>query len=57
MKADALLAEETGKAFKKDKKSFKRRCLSVNNCICHYSPLSNDADTVLKTGDLTKIDL
>merc|ERR1719266_1118407 len=61
MKADALLAEETGKAFKKDKKVLKGVafpcCISVNNCICHYSPLSNDADTVLKTGDLTKIDL
>ena len=32
-------------------------CISVNNCICHYSPLTHDADTVLKEGDLAKIDL
>ena len=32
-------------------------CISVNNCICHYSPLTHDADTVLKAGDLAKIDL
>ena len=32
-------------------------CISVNNCICHYSPLSHDPDTVLKEGDLAKIDM
>ena len=32
-------------------------CISVNNCICHFSPLSNDPDTILKAGDVTKIDL
>jgi curved DNA binding protein len=61
MKADTLLSEETGKAFKKDKKVQKGIsfpcCISVNNCICHYSPLSNDTDTVLKVGDLAKIDM
>ena len=32
-------------------------CISVNNCICHFSPLTNDPDVVLKDGDLVKIDL
>merc|ERR1712055_1170923 len=40
---DTKLAEETSKAFKKDKKVMKGiafpTCLSVNNVICHYSPL------------------
>jgi len=32
-------------------------CISVNNCICHYSPAKNDPDYVLKDGDVVKIDL
>lgn len=32
-------------------------CLSVNNCICHFSPSKNDPDYVLKDDDLVKIDL
>jgi curved DNA binding protein len=32
-------------------------CLSVNNCICHFSPSKNDADLILKEGDVVKIDL
>ena len=32
-------------------------CISVNNCICHFSPLTNDPDVVLKDGDVVKIDL
>lgn len=32
-------------------------CLSVNNCICHFSPSKNDPDLVLKEDDLVKIDL
>ena len=32
-------------------------CISVNNCICHFSPLSSDADVVVKEGDMVKIDL
>ena len=23
-------------------------CISVNNCICHYSPLNSEADTVMQ---------
>lgn len=32
-------------------------CLSVNNCICHFSPSKNDPDYQLKAGDVVKIDL
>jgi methionine aminopeptidase len=32
-------------------------CLSMNNCICHFSPSKNDADYVLKEDDLVKIDV
>merc|ERR1711992_462495 len=58
---DARLGEETGKAFKKDKKLTKGiafpTCVSVNNCICHFSPLKSDAEVLLQDGDLVKIDL
>merc|ERR1711970_1123079 len=32
-------------------------CLSVNNVICHYSPLTSEPDTILADGDIVKIDL
>ena len=58
---DARLGEETGKAFKKDKKLTKGiafpTCISVNNCICHFSPLVSEADVVLADGDVVKIDM
>merc|ERR1712106_1027884 len=53
--------EETAKAFKKDKKLLKGiafpTCISVNNCICHYSPLASEPDTTLAGGDLVKLDM
>jgi curved DNA binding protein len=59
--ADTRMDEETAKAFKKDKKVLKGiafpACISVNNCICHFSPLNSDPDVVLKDGDVVKIDL
>ena len=30
-------------------------CISVNNCVCHYSPLKSEADVTLKNGDLVKM--
>jgi len=61
IKADQRLEEETGKAFKKDKKLLKGIafpcCISVNNCICHFTPLMGDADLILKEGDMAKIDM
>lgn len=47
--------------FKKEKEIKKGiafpTCLSVNNCICHFSPAKNDPDYILKEGDVVKIDL
>lgn len=58
---DNKLAEATSKAFKKDKKLLKGiafpTCMSVNNCICHYSPLISEPDTILADGDVVKIDM
>lgn len=30
-------------------------CLSVNNCICHFSPAKNDPDYILKDMDMVKM--
>jgi len=58
---DKRLAEETSKAFKKDKKLTKGiafpTCISVNNCICHFSPLTSEPDVILGDGDMVKIDM
>jgi len=58
---DKRLAEETGKAFKKDKKLTKGiafpTCVSVNNTICHFSPLTTEPDVILADGDMVKIDM
>ena len=32
-------------------------CISVNNVICHYSPLFSEPDSTLADGDLVKIDM
>jgi len=60
-KGDNLIIEETGKVYKKEKDLKKGvafpTCLSVNNCVCHFSPTKNDPDCILKTGDVVKIDL
>ncbi|XP_005184671.1 proliferation-associated protein 2G4 [Musca domestica] len=60
-KSDNLLTEETNKVYKKEKDLKKGiafpTCLSVNNCVCHFSPSKNDPDYVLKDGDVVKIDL
>ncbi|XP_073842294.1 proliferation-associated protein 2G4 [Musca autumnalis] len=60
-KSDNLLTEETSKVYKKEKDLKKGiafpTCLSVNNCVCHFSPSKNDPDYVLKDGDVVKIDL
>uniref|UniRef100_A0A8I5TPC8 Peptidase M24 domain-containing protein n=1 Tax=Pongo abelii TaxID=9601 RepID=A0A8I5TPC8_PONAB len=60
-KDDAMIMEETGKIFKK-KMEMKTgiafpTSISVNNCICHFSPLKSNQDYILKEGDLVKIDL
>lgn len=32
-------------------------CISVNNCICHFSPLESEPDLILKDQDVVKVDL
>ncbi|XP_017484053.1 PREDICTED: proliferation-associated protein 2G4 [Rhagoletis zephyria] len=60
-KGDSLIVEETNKVYKKEKDLKKGiafpTCLSVNNCVCHFSPSKNDPDYTLKEGDVVKIDL
>jgi methionine aminopeptidase len=57
--SDNKVIEETGKVFKKEKNLKKGpafpTCISVNNCICHFSPLKSDPDYILKDGDLVKM--
>ena len=58
---DRLIIEETGKVYKKEKELKKGiafpTCVSVNNCVCHFSPLRSDALVKLKNGDVLKIEL
>lgn len=56
---DNLITEDTSKVYKKEKEMKKGiafpTCISVNNCICHYSPLPSEPDYLLKEGDLAKM--
>jgi curved DNA binding protein len=58
---DQLIVEETSKVFKKEKELKKGiafpTCVSVNNCICHFSPIASEPDCILKDGDMVKVDL
>ncbi|KAK7878771.1 hypothetical protein WMY93_030931 [Mugilogobius chulae] len=60
-KGDAYINQETGKVFKKEKEMKKGTAfptsVSVNHCVCHFSPLKSDPDCILKDGDLVKVDL
>lgn len=60
-KGDNQMESETGKKYKNEPDMKKGiafpTCLSVNNCICHFSPSKNDPDYQLKAGDVVKIDL
>lgn len=61
VEGDRMLLEESNNVLKKEK-NIKRgvafpTCVAVNNCINHYSPLMSDNDTILKTGDVVKIDM
>ena len=53
------LLRETSKVYQKEKDIRKGiafpTCVSVNNCICHYSPLKSEPDILLKEGDLVKL--
>lgn len=66
---DKMIDEECGKVYKKAEKDAEGNsrtvskgvafptCISVNNCVCHFSPLRSEAAMALKAGDMVKIDL
>lgn len=58
---DNMLTAETSKICKKQKDMKKGiafpTCVSVNNCICHYSPVKSEPGYAFKEGDVVKIDL
>ncbi|CAA2961455.1 ERBB-3 BINDING PROTEIN 1 [Olea europaea subsp. europaea] len=60
-KGDAFIREQAGNMYKNAKKKIERgvafpTCISVNNTVCHFSPLASD-ETVLEEGDMLKIDM
>ncbi|GMH23001.1 hypothetical protein Nepgr_024844 [Nepenthes gracilis] len=60
-KGDAFIREQTGNMYKNVKKKIERgvafpTCISVNNTVCHFSPLASD-ETELEEGDMVKIDM
>lgn len=53
------VCRQTGNMYKNVKKKIERgvafpTCISVNNTICHFSPLASD-ETVLEEGDMIKM--
>jgi len=59
---DKVVAEETAKLFKKQKSMKKGlawpTCVSVNNIICHYSPLKDYNDIkIIQDGDMVKVEV
>jgi|UniRef100_A0A7S0IWN7 curved DNA binding protein len=61
---DKMVAAATEKVYNQKKKGKKIEkgsafptCISVNNCVGHYSPLTSEDDIVIAEGDLVKIDL
>ncbi|KAA8517759.1 hypothetical protein F0562_015236 [Nyssa sinensis] len=60
-KGDSFIRDQAGNMYKNVKKKIERgvafpTCISVNNTICHFSPLASD-ESVLEEGDLLKIDM
>jgi len=58
---DQQLGERANKVFRKEKEMKKGvafpTCISINNCVCHFSPLRSEPDVKLADGDVVKIDL
>ncbi|XP_052893166.1 proliferation-associated protein 2G4 [Anopheles moucheti] len=61
LKGDNMMAQDAVKKYKNEEDMKKGvafpTCLSVNNCICHFSPARNDPDYLLKENDVVKIDM
>ncbi|GMI79930.1 A. THALIANA ERBB-3 BINDING PROTEIN 1, ERBB-3 BINDING PROTEIN 1 [Hibiscus trionum] len=60
-KGDAFITEHTGSMYKNAKKKIEKgvafpTCISVNNTVCHFSPLASDTSE-LEEGDMVKIDM
>lgn len=55
---DSVITQQCAKSFKKKKKMEKGiafpTCISVNDCICNFSPLPKESKT-LKNGDVVKM--
>ena len=32
-------------------------CISIDNCVCHFSPLRSEPPVLLKEGQVVKVDL
>ena len=58
---DTVVTAECAKVFKKDKKLTKGlafpTCVSINECVAHFSPLKGDPKVELAAGDMVKVDL
>ncbi|KAL9676575.1 hypothetical protein QQ045_004789 [Rhodiola kirilowii] len=59
--SQSKIDRQTGNVYKNVKRKIERgiafpTCISVNNTVCHFSPLASD-DTVLEQGDIVKIDM
>lgn len=60
-KGDTFIREQAGNMYKNVKKKIERgiafpTCVSVNNTVCHFSPLASD-EAVLEENDIVKIDM
>ncbi|KAL3699035.1 hypothetical protein R1sor_017057 [Riccia sorocarpa] len=60
-KGDSLIRDLTANVFKHSKKKIEKgvafpTCVSLNNTVCHFSPLASD-ESVVSAGDIVKIDL
>eukprot|EP00245_Coleochaete_scutata_P016639 TRINITY_DN7851_c0_g1_i1.p1 TRINITY_DN7851_c0_g1~~TRINITY_DN7851_c0_g1_i1.p1 ORF type:complete len:397 (-),score=113.52 TRINITY_DN7851_c0_g1_i1:790-1980(-) len=58
---DTFIQEQCAQVYKTSKKKIEKgvafpTCVSVNNTVCHFSPLAGD-ETALKENDIVKIDL
>ena len=54
-----FVCRQTGNVYKNVKRKIERgvafpTCLSVNNVVCHFSPLASD-EAVLEEGDMLKM--
>lgn len=58
---DKEILEKTSQLFKKEKEIKKGvafpTCISVNNCVCHFSPLKSEKEVCLAAEDVVKLDL